>query len=440
MKPAMIPLPVCRWRGAFRQERYVCSSEKFLGAPNSVRAEFCAQCHCVDHAPAPRPRALPCVHLGGVTEVERPEAQHNGRTRLFVCTLHGRCTPAWGEEDTACGVPRCANCLDYLPRDPFGLNSAQMLSQAEEFLAAVPDYPKDRFLGRGVVLAGGGERYFPSLYVAIRALRHAGCRLPIQVWYLGRNDEMPADRQALLAPYQVECVDADAIRLRHPARTLNGWELKVFATLHSGFEELLFLDADCYPCRNPEFLFELADYRGRGAIFWPDMAQIDLRLKWPAFGVVDPGRLGSVESGQYLLNKRQCWRPLNLAWFYNDHSDYYYRYCYGDKHTFEVAWARCGQPFVMWRPSAHWVDVAYLHPGPEGLPLFVHRCADKFRFDRQAYVTNQNHTRPHFQAALPLERACWGWMAELARLIGRKPDLPLLPEDHDERVTALPLA
>ena len=55
-------------------------------------------------------------------------------------------------------------------------------------------------------------------------------QLPVQVWYLGRNDEMPPDRQARLAPYEVECVDADAVRRTHPARRLDGWELKVFAT------------------------------------------------------------------------------------------------------------------------------------------------------------------------------------------------------------------
>ena len=262
----------------------------------------------------------------------------------------------------------------------------------------------------------------------------------MEVWYLGRNDEMPADRQALLAPFGVECVDADAVRRLHPARSLNGWELKVFATLHSRFEELLFLDADCYPCRNPEFLFGLDDYRELGAVFWPDMAAIDHRLKWSAFGIPDPNRLGSVESGQYVIHKRTSWRPLNLAWFYNDHSDYYYRYCYGDKHTFEVAWASCGQPFVMWQPRARWEAVAYLHPGPDGQPLFVHRCADKFRFDRQEYVTFQNYSDPHYHDQLPLERACWGWMAELALLLGRAPELPVFPEDREARAADLPLA
>ena len=264
-----------------------------------------------------------------------------------------------------------------------------------------------------------------SLYVVIRALRHVGCRLPIQVWYLGRNDEMPAENKAILAPYQVECVDADEVRLRHPARILDGWELKVFAALHSRFEELLFLDADCYPCRKPDFLFRRRDYRARGAVFWPDMATVDRRLKWPAFGVPDPERIGSVESGQFVLHKRLCWRPLQLAWFYNDHSDFYYRYCYGDKHTFEVAWARCRLPFVMWRPHAQWSEVAYVHPGPDGRPLFVHRCADKFRLDRHDYITPQNYQEPMFHGNLPLERECWGWMAELAQRMGREIELPI---------------
>src|SRR5205814_1265833 len=154
-----------------------------------------------------------------------------------------------------------------------------------------------------------------------------------------RHREMPRKRQALLGPYGVECIDADKVRRRHPARRLDGWELKVFATLHSPYREVLFLDADCYPCRNPEFLFECREYRARGAVFWPDIAALDNRLVWPAFGVRDPRRLGSIESGQFLIDKRPSWRPLNLTWFYNDRSDYYYRYCFGDKHTFEVAWA-----------------------------------------------------------------------------------------------------
>jgi hypothetical protein len=368
------------------------------------------------------PQALPCVHLGGVIDSNGRDGGDNSewRDEHFACTLHGRCTLVETDQCRPSQDRGCDTCSDYVARDPFGPNSAQMLREAEFFLAAVPAYPQRQYRGRGVVIAGGGERFFPSLYVTVRALRHVGCRLPIQIWYLGRNHEMPAKRKALLAPFHVECVDADKVRRRHPARHLDGWQLKVFATLHSPFEEVLFLDADCYPCRNPEFLFELEDYRARGAIFWPDTEGIDYRLVWSAFGVRDPRRLGSVESGQFVLHKRLCWRPLNLAWFYNDRSDYYYNYGYGDKHTFEVAWERCAQPFVMWERKAKWVGAAYLHSGPDRLPLFVHRCSDKFRFKRHTYTTSQYHSLPVFYSALPLEHECWSWMGELARLTGHR--------------------
>ncbi len=409
----MISLPRCRWRERLAPDVWGCKSPRLVALSHVVGTDFCARCLYPDHEPARSlPAALPCVHLGPAV------GSADGGPTLYECARHGRCDPGRPGPAAADAARRCDGCADYCARDPFGPGSAEMHRRAEAFLAAVPPYPAGRYRGRGVVIAGGGERYFASLYVTVRALRHVGCRLPIQVWYLGRDNEMPADRERIMAPHDVTCVDADLVRQAHPARRLGGWELKVFATLHSPFEEVLFLDADCYPCRNPEFLFDLADYRACGAIFWPDMCTIDLRLHWPAFTVADPQRPGSVESGQYFVDKRACWRPLNLAWFYNDHSDYYYCYGYGDKHTFEVAWTRCGHPFVMWQPVARWEQVAYLHPGPDGAVLFVHRCADKFRFDGHRYVTNQNTAAPRFHAALPLEAECWRWMAELAPALG----------------------
>src|SRR5207245_1601113 len=105
-------------------------------------------------------------------------------------------------------LPSCVSCADYIAREPFAPNSAKMREQADAFLAAIPAYPLGRFRGRGVVIAGGGNRFLPALYVTVRALRHFGCRLPIQVWYLGRHREMPRPSKALLSPFQVECVDA----------------------------------------------------------------------------------------------------------------------------------------------------------------------------------------------------------------------------------------
>jgi hypothetical protein len=363
------------------------------------------------------PKALPCVHLG-----RHAACGWGGLGRqtllppLHDCPHHGLCCPQGVLPDRS-GARACASCNDYLARYTTMPDSETMRFRAGEFLRMLKAYPQGMYRGRGIVIAGGGEKYFASLYVVIRAIRHVGCELPIELWYLGRNHELPNDRKAILEPYGVVCIDADEVRKMRPAKCLDGWPLKVYATLHSRFEEVLFLDADCYPCRNPEELFSNAEYCRLGSIFWPDTGGVDVRLKWAAFGVADPRRPMSVESGVYMVHKGKSWRPLNLAWFYNDESAYYYRYCYGDKHTFEVAWPATNQQYAMLAEMGRFDTVAYLHPGSDGKPTFVHRCCDKFRFAKHSYTTFQGTDVSQLYQQLPLEFCCWQFMEELSRLL-----------------------
>ena len=166
----MHSLPVCSWRGEFRQERYYCRSAKFLWCARTGWRRRSAA-----NAPTPtirrrplRLQRLPCVHLGGAASI-------GDGTSLFSCALHGRCSPAWDSAAPSEAAPRCIRCSDYLSRDPSHADSARMRDRANAHLAAVPDYPAGRYRGRGVVIAGGGERYFASLYVTI--LRSASPRL-----------------------------------------------------------------------------------------------------------------------------------------------------------------------------------------------------------------------------------------------------------------------
>lgn len=285
---------------------------------------------------------------------------------------------------------------------------------ADRFLAGLEDYPSGQHRGRGIVIAGGAA-YFPSVYVTVRAIRHVGCVLPIQVWYLGRNDELPSDRRALLARYGVECIDADVIRTHRPCRILNGWELKVYAVLHSRFEEVLWLDADCYPASDPTVLFDEPRYRAAGAVFWPDIPNAP-GPNWPAFGVTAPRR-AQIETGQFLVNKRACWRPLRLAWWYCDHSDWSFMHGYGDKGALEVAWPACGYGHARYSDHVRWFNHSYLHFGPDGAVLLVHRCRDKFRFADVGYMTPQSFATNRFEPSLPLEAECFSWLGELGRLL-----------------------
>ena len=58
-------------------------------------------------------------------------------------------------------------------------------------------YPAERFEGRGIVICGGGAKYFPCVYVLVRLLRHLGCQLPIEVWHLGAKEMTGAMRGLL---------------------------------------------------------------------------------------------------------------------------------------------------------------------------------------------------------------------------------------------------
>ena len=56
-----------------------------------------------------------------------------------------------------------------------------------------------------------------------------------------------------------------------PHPRLNGWEAKAYAILHCPFEEVLLLDADIVPVRDPSFLFDSDEYQRSGSVLWPDL-------------------------------------------------------------------------------------------------------------------------------------------------------------------------
>ena len=153
----------------------------------------------------------------------------------------------------------------------------------------------------------------------------------IQLWHLGKQ-EIDGTMKDLLAPLGVECIDAHAVRKQHPARILNGWELKPYAIKYSSFREILYLDADNVPVVNPEFLFETQEFLESGAIFWPDYGRLSPGNPIWEVGDVLYRNEPEFESGQIVLDKTRCWAPLSLALWYNENSDFYYKYVLGELH------------------------------------------------------------------------------------------------------------
>lgn len=283
------------------------------------------------------------------------------------------------------------------------LNFYNAPEMAREFISRIPAYSESRFAGRGIVICGGGARMFSNAWVCLRMLRKMGCRLPVQVWYLGRQ-EMDPTMERLLTPLGVSCVDATALNAVWPARFNGGWALKPFAIINCPFEEVLLLDADNVPVRDPEYLFDAGPYQEHGAVLWPDVGRLTPEASaWKLFGV--PFRdEPEVESGQVLVNKRKCWRPLLLCMWYNENASLFYEHIHGDKETFHFAFRRVGAPYAMTEHPCLAAPGAFYQHDFEGRRVFQHRNVEKWN------LSGRNRPIPDFWH----EKECLEFLHELA--------------------------
>jgi hypothetical protein len=296
---------------------------------------------------------------------------------------------------------------------------------ADRFLANAPQYPEGRFAGRGAVLCGGGA-YEASAYVTCRMLHHVGWRHPIQVWHRGEGE--PVSDLVRRLP-GVEVVDAEAHHARAARRMLGGWESKLFAVINSPFEEVLFLDADCYPLFDPDECFR-PEHNPHGIVTWPDGPWGDGAVHWPSYGLTPDGWTG-LSGGNYVLDKRRAWRVLHLAAHYDDHSDYYYWPSsigvevggFGDQDQMRAALRKLGAPSHRYGDRPVFDHQSFLQAGPHGRPLFVHRFANKFGAPGQFSMPPAWHP-----GGLPMEATAWRyfleWLTEPAGAADFPEDVP----------------
>lgn len=289
----------------------------------------------------------------------------------------------------------------------------------------VPPAPKAWAHPRGIVICGGGWRFFASIYVTVRQIRAHGCRLPIQVWYLGDRGEFDLRMAKALEPYDVGWVCANSYQRIHqiPRRIMGGWEVKPFAALHAPFQEVICLDADSYPAYNPEVFMAHPEYMRVGAAFWPDQQKLE-HGQWERFGLEWHDEQ-AFESGQYIVDKARHWDALWLTDWMNDYSDYVYKHIYGDKDTFHLCWRKARRECCIPTEQPGWHYVAFLQKDFDGRTLFVHRTRDKFRWEgeidgqpvNKSYMTGQYNQALQYIPDLPDEAQAHRFCEESSKLI-----------------------
>lgn len=407
-----------------------------------------------------------CAHRGAdVDRVLCSTCRGRVQVKVFACDLHTTCTDKKRVGDHAC----CAECADstvapfvrkpptarptprtagLLPQTIHGVTlspeddaptlAAKLKSipplppQVADAVVrfpragatiqlltddAMPTWKPGKWAGRGAVVCGGGK-YFASAYVVCRVLRHVGWAHPIQLWHLPEETLAPWQAKAL-ADLDVEPVNAGDVQKRHPVRILAGWELKPFAVLHAPFAEVLYLDADSYPVRNPDYLFDLDACKRTGAIFTPDSARFDLKAtQWRFFGVEQRREL-SFESGQFVVNKAVWWKALRLAMHWCEWSDLVFRVIYGDKDTFHIAARKLGLNYAISERRPGGGRWGLLQHDPNGDPLWVHRIHAKFVLpgESKAFISAQQGGASN----LPLADVCQRALGDLKAMRDGKP-------------------
>lgn len=204
-------------------------------------------------------------------------------------------------------------------------------------------YPEGLFEGRGVVTIGGGLKYLVPAWVMINMLRRSGSTLPVEMWF-PVNELPPLDVESALTQLGVTCRRLDQRSLGQ-----SGYSIKAAVLLLTRFREVLFLDADNVPLRDPTPLFTAPQYLSSGALLWkdfwdnyaaPQVSEV-LELRPPG---LPPD---SFESGQMLIDKKTHWRGLQMAVFFNLWGRVWWSLLtsvlgYGDKDTFAAAISAVG--------------------------------------------------------------------------------------------------
>jgi alpha 1,2-mannosyltransferase len=269
--------------------------------------------------------------------------------------------------------------------------------------------------GQGVVIVGGGPYEFSAL-VVVTMLRRLGTRLPVEVWHLPW--ETPQYK-----PFFDE-LEASLLTIENggwvgfAGSTLGGWEFKPRALLESRFEDILFLDADCYPVVSAEEILSDPEYSRTGAIFFPDPQGANLsKEQFELFGLPYVPNTPMWESGQFLVSKRKHLEYLLTVDYVNRFSRIVYKHVYGDKETFNLVSKLLRTPITLSRFPAR-IFPGLLHYSPSGKPWFVHRTLDKPRLRNEAFrATPQISVTNLYCTDCPLEDVFQEVLAECRKKV-----------------------
>uniref|UniRef100_K3XC26 Uncharacterized protein n=1 Tax=Globisporangium ultimum (strain ATCC 200006 / CBS 805.95 / DAOM BR144) TaxID=431595 RepID=K3XC26_GLOUD len=282
----------------------------------------------------------------------------------------------------------CTNAADFAN---FGLRSQEIYEKARDKPLASLQGAKG--FGNGIVIVVY-PKLMTSAYATIRTLRSYGCVLPIELWVLESEMARSPKKTEILRAVQEKYGPVSVKTIKDP--TVTGFTTKIHAIYNSEFENVLFLDADNVPVKDPTYLFYSKEFQANSAIFWPDFWHPkntifniqELSLLWELVDMpfVD---MFEQESGQILINRRKSAVAMEVLQFYAFHRPNHFDrliLAHGDKDLFRLAWMKTNTDFYMvpYPPGAagtirenKFCGMTMVQYDATGEVLFLHRNAKK---------------------------------------------------------------
>ncbi|KAL3658740.1 hypothetical protein V7S43_016375 [Phytophthora oleae] len=321
----------------------------------------------------------------GYCEVQDKDTGENFRVMQRYCS---------SVRDTA--KFRCSESWDFAL---FPQKSREAVAKAQNrnfLLPNVDPKPDHQQQPRDGIVMVVYPKLLASAFATIRALHELlSCRLPIELWF--RPQEMKYFPEAFAHLQEWSSTKNGSITFREISEPgVVGFATKVFAIYHSFFERVLFLDADNVPVRDPTFLFESAEFRDAGAVFWPDFWHPSKTifniqphsLIWELLDLPFVSMFEQ-ESGQLLVDRKRHAAPMELVKFFTFHRPNHFgkmKLAHGDKDLFRFAWLKLGATFHMIEsPPAvagkvvndSFCGMTMVQFDAQGQVLFLHRNSHK---------------------------------------------------------------
>lgn len=232
----------------------------------------------------------------------------------------------------------------------------EMIGKASSSPLSNTDVPgMEKKINRGIVMAAGDRPALIRARTSLRLLKSYNCTLPVEIFHFDSELSAPALSSLLSDIKELQNSDSGTSGINITMRVVedvskgSGWkdfQIKGAAIQQSSFDEILYLDTDSYPLRNPEYLFEGREWRDTGLLLWPDYSKSHpTNPMWRLLGQPCRNEYEG-ESGQVMISRTRHQDILWLIEYFAFHHEEFYGFMGGDRDSFRAAALLLGKPWT----------------------------------------------------------------------------------------------